>query len=146
MLKAIDFSRLWVSWVSFVCWFFVFLSCYYFFLFFYFCITATTWTTTTKTSNNINEGKGAPKTSYKLWSFELWNFRGREEWAAPKLVLLPALGFGNTHTHTRAHTHTQGLITVPDMHQWCNPTYTCFPCTWVLRLASWLCTLVFLSL
>jgi hypothetical protein len=22
---------------------------------------------------------------------------------------------------------------------WCDPTYTCFPCTWVLRLASRLC-------
>jgi hypothetical protein len=43
------------------------------------------------------------------------NFGGRKERVVPKLVLLPALGLGSTHTHT------QGLIIVQDMHQVIQP-------------------------
>jgi hypothetical protein len=134
MLKAIDFSWLWVFWVSFACWFLVFLNYYFFFFFFYSCTTTTTGTTTTITSSNISEGEGTPETSYKLWSFEFRSFEGRKEQAAPKLVLLPTLGLGSTHTHT------QSLIAIQDCTKWCNPTYICFPCTWVLRLVYGLCT------
>jgi hypothetical protein len=136
MLKAIDFSWLWVSWVSFACLFLMLLSCCYFFFFFYSCITTTT-TTTTIISNNINEGEGTPETSYKLWSYEFWIFGRRKERAAPKLVLLPTLGLGSTYTHTHKVWLQYKICT-----RWCNPTYTCFPCTWVLILAFGLCTLV----
>jgi len=135
MLKAVDFFWLWVSWVSFACWFFVFLNFYYFFFFFYYCTTITTGTITTITSSSVSKGKGTPKTSYKLWSSKFRNFGGRKEWVAPKLVLLLALGLGSTHTHTR---WLQYKICI----RRCNPTYICFPCTRVWRLTSGLCTLV----
>jgi hypothetical protein len=108
-----------------------------FFFLFMLLIVATTRTITTIISSSASEGKGTLKTSYKLWSFEFWNFRGLKEWATPKLVLLPTLGLGSTHTHT----HTQGLIAIQDLHQVMQPTYTCFPHTWVLRLTSgfWAC-------
>jgi hypothetical protein len=124
MLRTTDFSWLWVSWVFFACWFVVFLSCYFFF-FFYFCTVATTGTTTI-TSNNINEGEGTPKTSYKLWSSKFRSFKGRKERIVPKLVLLPTLGLGSMHTHTHKVWLQYKIYT-----RWCNPTYTCFPCTWV---------------
>jgi hypothetical protein len=39
------------------------------------------------------------------------------------------------------HTHTHKVwLQYKICTKWCNPTYTCFPCTWVLRLASKLCT------
>jgi hypothetical protein len=44
------------------------------------------------------------------------------------------------HVHT--HTHTRFDLQYKIYTRWCNPTYTCFPYTWVLRLASRLCTLV----
>jgi hypothetical protein len=137
---VVDFSWLWVSWVSFVYWFFVFLNCCYFF--FYSCTTATIRITTI-TNSSVSEGEGTPKTSYKLWSYEFRSFGGKKEWAAPKLVLLPALGLGSTYTHT--HTH-KVCLKYKICTRWCNPTYTCFPYTWVLRLASGPCTPVFLSL
>jgi hypothetical protein len=139
MLKAVDFSWLWISWVSFACWFLVFLSCYYFFFFFYSCATTTTGTTTTITSNNVNKGERTLEISYKLWSSEFWSFGGRKEWATPKLVLLPTLGFRSTHTHTHIH---KVWLQYKICTKWCNPTYICFPCTWVLRITSRLCTLV----
>jgi hypothetical protein len=54
MLKVTNFPWLWVSWVSFACWFLVFVSCYYFFFFSYSCIVDTTGTITI-TSNNVNK-------------------------------------------------------------------------------------------
>jgi hypothetical protein len=114
----------------------VFLNYYYFFFFFYSCTTATIGTTTI-TSNSASEGEGTPKTNYKLWSFKFRSFGGRKERTAPKLVLLPALGFGIMHTHTHKVWLQYKIYT-----RWCNPTYTCFPCTWVWRLAFRLCTLV----
>ncbi len=60
MLKATNFSWLWISWVSFTCWFLVFLSCCYFFFFFYSYTTATTRTTTI-ISNSVSKGEGTPK-------------------------------------------------------------------------------------
>jgi hypothetical protein len=130
MLKTIDFS-----WVFFACWFLVFLSCFYFF-FFYSCTATTTGITTTITSNRVNEGEGTLETSYKLWSSEFRSFGRRKEWVAPKFVLLLALSLGSTYTHT--HTHKVWLR-YKIYTKWCNPTYTCFPCTWVLRLTSRLC-------
>jgi hypothetical protein len=61
ILKAANPSWLWVSWVSFACWFRVFLSCYYFFFFFYSYTIVTTRTTTTITNNNVNKGEGTSK-------------------------------------------------------------------------------------
>jgi hypothetical protein len=104
MLKATYFFWLWVSWVSFACWFLVLLNCCYFFFFFYSCTIVTIGTTTTITSNNVSEGKGTSETNYKLWSFEFQSFQWRKERAAPKLVLQTILGLGSTYTHT--HTHT----------------------------------------
>jgi hypothetical protein len=135
MLKAANFSWLWVFWVSFTCWFLMFLSCCYFFFFFYFCIRATTWTITTITSSNVSEGEGTPKTSYKLWSSKFRNFRRRKEQVVPKLVLLLVLGLGSMCTHTHKVWLQYKICT-----KWCNSTYTCFPCTWVLRLTFRLCT------
>jgi len=134
MLKATNFSWLWVSWVSFAYWFFVFFNYDYFF-FSYSCTVATTRTTTI-TSSNVSEGKGTLKTSYKLWSSEIRNFRRRKEWTTPKLVLLPTLGLGNTYTHT--HTHTRFDCNTRFVPSDATP-HICFPCTWVLRLASGLC-------
>jgi len=133
MLKATDFSWLWIYWVFFACWFLVFFSCYYFYFFSYFCTVATIIITITITSNNLSEGKGTLETSYKLWSSEFWSFRRRKEQATPKLILLLALGFGSTytHTHTHTHTHTEKVwLQYKICTKWCNPTYTCFPCTW----------------
>jgi len=48
----------------------------------------------------------------------------------------------NFRSWEHARTHTQGLITVQDLHQVMQPTYTCFLCTRVWRLAFRLCTLV----
>jgi hypothetical protein len=129
MLKAVDFSWLWVSWVSFACWFLVFLSCCYFFFFSYSCTVAIIGTITIIASSSISEGEGTPETSYKLWSFEFRSFGGSKERVAPKLVLLPALSIGSTHTHTHKVWLQYKIYT-----RWCNPTYTCFPCTWVLKL------------
>ncbi len=111
----------------------MFLNCYYFFFFFYFCIAATIGIITTIISNSVSKGKRTPKTSYKLWSFEFQSFKGRKEWTTSKFVLLPALGLGSTHTHTRFDCNK--ICT-----KWCKPTYICFPYTWVLKLASGLCT------
>jgi hypothetical protein len=135
MLKATNFSWLWVSWVSFACWFLVFLICCYFFFFFFSYTAATIETTTTIISSSVNKGEGTSETNYKLWSSEFQIFEGRKEQSAPKLVLLPALGLGNTHTHTHKVWLQYKICT-----RWCNPTYTCSPYTWVLRLASGLCT------
>jgi hypothetical protein len=101
MLKVTFFSWLWVSWVSFACWFLVFLSCCYFFFFFYFCIIATIGTTTTITSSSVSEGEGTLETNYKLWMSEFQSCRRRKERVAPKLVLLPTREHTHTHTHTR---------------------------------------------
>jgi hypothetical protein len=114
MLKAADFSWLWVFWVSFACWFLVFLNCCYFLFFFYSCI-ATKTTTTTITNNNVSEGERTLETNYKLWSSEFWSFGGRKERTTPKLVLLPTLGLGSMYTHT------QGLIVVQDLYQVMQP-------------------------
>ncbi len=62
MLKVLDFSWLWVSWVYFACWFLVFLSWCYFFFFFYSCIIVTIWKTTTIITSSVSEGKGTTKT------------------------------------------------------------------------------------
>jgi hypothetical protein len=101
MLKANFFYQLWVSWVSFACGFFVFLSCLNFF--FYFCTTITTGTTITITNSSVSKGEGTSDTSYKLWSSEFQSFGGRKERTYPKLVLLPTLSLGSTHTHTHTH-------------------------------------------
>jgi hypothetical protein len=106
-------------------------------LLFYFNIVAIIRTTTTIISNSVSKGKRTLETSYKLWSFEFRNFEGRKEWVALMFVLLPALGLGSTHTHTHKVWLQYKICT-----RWCNPTYICFPCTWVLRLAFGLCTLV----
>ncbi len=107
MLKAANFSYLWVSWVYFACWFLVFLNCCYVFFFFYCCIAATTRTTITITNNNsVSEGKGTPETNFKVWSSKFRSFGGKKEWISPKLILLPGLGLGSTYTHTHTHTHT----------------------------------------
>jgi hypothetical protein len=141
MLKATDFSWFWVFWVSFACWFFVFLSCCYFFFFFYSCTATTTWITTTITSNNVSEGKGTSETSYKLWSFEFWSLGGRKEQATPKLVLLPTLGLGSMHTHT------QVLITVQDLHQVMQPHIHLFSLYMGFEVSIWVVhSCVFLNL
>jgi hypothetical protein len=100
MLKTVDFSWLWISCVSFTCWFLMFLSCCYFFFFFYSCIAATTETTTTITSNIVSKGERTLETNYKLWSSEFQSFGGKKERTAPKLVLLLVLSLRRTHTHT----------------------------------------------
>jgi len=137
MLKAAYFSWFLVFWVSFACWFLMFLNCCYFFFFFFFysCTVTTTGTTTTITSNSVNEGKRTSETSYKLWSSEFWSIGGRKEQATPKLVLLPALGLGSMHTH-------KVWLQYKICTGWCNPTYIYFLYTWVLKLASKLSILV----
>jgi hypothetical protein len=109
------------------------LSCYYFF--FYSYTIATTGTTTTITYDNVSEGEGTPKTSYKLWSSEFLSFGRKKEQTTPKLVLLPNLGLGNMHTPTHKVWLQYKIYT-----WWCNPTYICFPYTWVFMLAFRLCT------
>jgi hypothetical protein len=115
MLKVANFSWLWVSWVSFACWFLVFLSYCYFFFIFPSSTIATTRTTIAITSNNVSEGQGTLEINYKLWSFEFQSFRGRKEQVAPKLVLLPTLGLGSTYTHTHTRFDCSTRYTLDDV-------------------------------
>ncbi len=112
MLKGTIFSWLWVS---FACWFFVFLSYCYFFFLFYFCTTVTTRTTTAIISSNANVGEGTPEIN-KPWSSKFRSFEGRKERATPKLILLPVLGLGSTHIHTQDLIVVLHHVMQPHMH------------------------------
>ncbi len=111
----------------------MFLNCYYFFFFFYFCTTATIGTTITIISNNVSKGEGTLEISYKLWSSK---FR-REEGASNSKACYIASFRSWEHAHTHKVWLQHKICT-----RWCNPTYICFPYTWVLRLTFGLCTLV----
>jgi hypothetical protein len=130
MLKATDFFWLWIYWVSFACWFLVFLSCCYFF-FFYSCTATTTKITTTITSNSVSKGFWTLEINYKLWSSKVRSFGRKKERAAPKFILPPTLGLRSVHTQ-------KAWLQYKICTKWSN----LLPCTWILRLTSGLCILV----
>jgi hypothetical protein len=71
----------------------------------------------------------------KFWVLEPW----REEGASSSKACFTTSFRSWEHVHT--HTHKVSLQ-YKIYIRWCNPTYICFPCTRVLRLAYGLCILV----
>ncbi len=69
----------------------------------------------------------------KFWVLEL----RREEGASNSKACFIANFRSWEHVHTHRH---KVWLQYKIYTRWCNPTYICFPCTWVLRLTSRLCT------
>jgi hypothetical protein len=75
----------------------------------------------------------------KLWVSKLQ----KEEVASNSKACFIASFRSWEHVHTYTHTHTHKVwLQYKIWTRWCNPTYTYFPCTWVLKLAFRLCILV----
>ncbi len=116
----------------------MFLSCCYFFFFCYFCTATTIGTTTTITTSNVNEGKRDTRNKLQVVKFrvlELWSEEGVSNSKARFITSFRSWEHVHTHTH-------KVWFQYKIYCRWCNPTYICFPCTWVLKLAFGLCSLV----